>query len=47
MALKALDEVRIRYLDTKNVIEDLIDEEWQKEMVSADEVISFTSKELA
>ena len=45
VALKVLDEVRIRYPDTEKFIEDLIDEECQKEKISADEVIFFTSLE--
>ena len=39
VALKVLYEVRIRFPDTKQLIEDLIDEECLKEKVSADEVI--------
>ena len=38
-ALKVLDEVKIYYLDTKKFIEHLIDEECQKEKISADEVM--------
>ena len=34
-----------QFPDTKKCIEDLIDEECQKEMTSADEVIFFTSLE--
>ena len=39
VALKVLDEVRIRFPDTRQFIEDLNDEECQKEKISADEVI--------
>ena len=45
VALKVLDEVRICYPNTKKFVEDLIDEECQKEEISADEVIFFTSLE--
>ena len=45
VALKVLDAVKTQFPDTKNVIEDLIDEECQKENISADEVIFFTSLE--
>ena len=45
VVLKALDEIRIRFPDTKQFIEDLIDEECQKEKISADKVIFFTSLE--
>ena len=39
MALKVLDVVKNQFLDRKQFIEDLIDEECQKERISADEVI--------
>ena len=42
VALKVLDEVKVCYPDTKKIIEDLIEEEFQKEKTSAD-VIFFTS----
>ena len=45
VALKVLRAVKEQCLDTKRFIEDLIDEECQKEKISADEVIFFTSLE--
>ena len=39
VAFKVLDEVRIRFHDTKQFIEDFIDQECLKENISADEVI--------
>ena len=39
MALKVLDAVKNQFLDRKQFIEDLIDEECQNERISADEVI--------
>ena len=39
VALKVLDDIRIRFPDTKQFIEDLIDEECLKERISAGEVI--------
>ena len=45
MALKVLDEGRIRFPDTKQVIEDLIEEECLKEKISGNEAIFFTSLE--
>ena len=39
VALKVLDDIRIHFPDTKQFIEDLIDEECLKERISADEVI--------
>ena len=39
VALKVLDDIRIRFPDTKQFIEDLIHEECLKERISADEVI--------
>ena len=45
VALEVLDAVRNQFPDTKQFIEDLIDEECQKEKVSVDEVIFFTSLE--
>ena len=50
VALKVLDEVRIHFPDTKQFIEDSIDQECLKENISADEVIFFCKsrrKELA
>ena len=45
VALKVLDEVRVHFPDTKQFIEDFIDQECLKENISADEVIFFTSLE--
>ena len=45
VALEVLDAVRNQFPDTKQFIEDLIDEECQKEKISVDEVIFFTSLE--
>ena len=45
VALKVLGRVKEEFSDTKKFIEDLIDEECQKEKISADEVIFFTSLE--
>ena len=45
VALKVLDAVRNQFPDTKQFIEDLIDEECQKEKISVDEVVFFTSLE--
>ena len=39
VALKVLRAVKEKFPDTKQFIEDLIDEECQKEKISADEVI--------
>ena len=39
VALKVLDEVKIRFPDTKQFIEDLIDEQCQKQKMFVDEVI--------
>ena len=39
MALKVLDEARIRFPDIKQFIEDLIDEECLKEKISVDQII--------
>ena len=38
VALKVLDEIRIRFPDTKQFIEDLIDEECLKEKIFVDKV---------
>ena len=45
VALKVLGRVKEEFPVTKKFIEDLIDEECQKEKISADEVIFFTSLE--
>ena len=45
VALRVLGAVKEQYLDMKQFIEDLIDEEFQKEKISAEEVIFFTSLE--
>ena len=38
VAFKVLDEVRIRFHDTKQLIKDFIDQEFLKENISADDV---------
>ena len=43
IALKVLGAVKVQFPDTKLFIEDLIDEECQKENISADEVTFSTS----
>ena len=43
VALKVLDEVRVWFPDTKQFIEDCIEQECLKENIFADEVIFFTS----
>ena len=45
VALKVLGAVKEQFPDTKRFIEDLIDKECQKENISVDEVIFFTSLE--
>ena len=45
VALKVLRAVKEQFLDTKQFIEDSIDQECLKENVSADEVIFFTKLE--
>ena len=45
VALKVLKAVKTEYPETKQFIENLMDEECQKEKISADEVILFTSLE--
>ena len=50
MTLKVLEAVKEQFPDTKKFVEDLSDEECQKEKISMDEVIFFyksRSKELA
>ena len=50
VALAVLDAVKIRYPETKQFIDDSIEDECRKEKISAEEVILFyksTSKELA
>ena len=44
-ALTVLEEVKAKYPETKQFIENLIEEECRKEKISADEVIFFTSLE--
>ena len=39
VVLTILEAVKTQYTDTKQFIEDLLDEECQKEKISADEVI--------
>ena len=45
VALKVLDTVKVHFPDTKQFIEDSIDQEYLKENISADEVIFLTSLE--
>ena len=45
IALTVLEVVKNKYPETKKFIEKLMDEECQKEKISADEVIFFTSLE--
>ena len=45
VALKVLEAVKTEYPETKKFIENKVDEECQKENISADEVIFFTSLE--
>ena len=45
VALTVLDTVKIKYPKTKQFIENTMEEECQKEEISADEVIFFTSLE--
>ena len=45
VALTVLEAVKTEYSETKKFIENLMDEECQKENISADEVILFTSLE--
>ena len=39
ISLKVLEEVKERFPDTKNFIDDMIDEQCQKEKISVEEVI--------
>ena len=45
IALAVLDAVKIKYPETKQFIDDTMEEECQKEKISANEVIFFTSLE--
>ena len=45
VALKVVGRVKEEFPDTKKFIKDLSDEECQKEKISVDEVIFFTSLE--
>ena len=45
VALRVLGAVKEHFPDTKNFIEDLTDEQCQKEKISVEEVIFFTSLE--
>ena len=45
VALTVLDAVRTKYPETKQFIDNTMEEECQKEKISADEVIFFTSLE--
>ena len=50
VALKVLDEIKVQFLETKQFIEECIEQECLKENISAEEVIFFYnsgSKELA
>ena len=49
VALKVLEDVKVKFRDTKQFIDDTMEEECQKEKISADEVIFYKprSKELA
>ena len=50
VALKVLDEIKVQFLETKQFIEECIEQECLKENISAEEVIFFynsRSKELA
>ena len=41
VALKVLDEIKVQFLETKQFIEECIEQECLKENVSAEEVIFF------
>ena len=43
VALTVLDAVKTKYLETKQFIDNNMEDECQKEKISADEVISFTT----
>ena len=45
VALAVLDAVKGKFPDTKKFIDDTMEDECQKEKISADEVIFFTSLE--
>ena len=45
VALTILDAVKTKYPETKQFIDNTMEEECQKEKISADEVIFFTSLE--
>ena len=40
VALKVLEEVKVRYPETKQLTDDTMEEECQKEKISANDVIS-------
>ena len=44
ISLKVLEAVKERFLDTKNFIEDMMEEQCQKEKISVEEVIFCKSK---
>ena len=44
VALKILKEVTVRFLNTKLFMDDAMEEECQKERITADEVICYNSK---
>ena len=46
VALKVLDEVKVQFPETKQFIEDAIEQECLKENISADGVIFFTGLEV-
>ena len=43
VALTVLEAIKTKYLETKQFIDNMMDEECQKENISADELIFFTS----
>ena len=45
IALAVLDAVRVKFPETKKFIDDTMEDECQKEKISAEEVIFFTSLE--
>ena len=45
VALTVLEAVKIKYPETKQFIDNTMEDEFQKEKISADEVIFFTSLE--
>ena len=43
VALAVLDAVKVKFPETKRFIDDIMEDECQKEKISAEEVIFFTS----